>query len=210
MSEITRSGRRDPREWRQRLREEPYLIIPGICAALRGWWYKFWLPLSGRRFKAGARLRVYGPLTISGPGRVEFGNDCLIISNAIRPVCIRTLTPSAQVTLGDHGGLNGTSIQCLERVEIESLSNIADAYISDTAAHVLDADRRRRSAMEAAHAPVHIRKNVWISVQVVVLHGVTIGEHSVIGACSLVRDDVPARVFAAGNPLRIIRDIPGA
>lgn len=197
------------RHWSQRIREEPHLVLPAVAALLRGLWYRVWLPLTGRRFRAGRRLRVYGPLHVSGPGRVEFGDDCLIISNAIKPVCIRTLAPGARVTLGNHGGLNGTSIQCIDRVTIGELSNIADAYISDTAAHVLDADRRRRPAGDAAHAPVTIAENVWVSVQVVILHGVTIGAHSVIGACSLVRADVPPRVFAAGNPLRVIRDIPG-
>ena len=199
-----------PRSWGRRLREEPHLLLPGLAAVLRGWWYKLWFPLTGRRFSAGRRLRVYGPLYVSGPGRVRFGDDCLIISNAIRPVCIRTLAPAAEVTLGTHGGLNGTSIQCVERVDIGALSNLADAYITDTAAHVLDTDRRRRPVTDAAHAPVVIGQNVWISVQVVVLHGVRIGDHSVIGACSLVREDVPPRVFAAGNPLRVIRDVPGA
>lgn len=199
-----------PRSWARRLREEPHLLLPGVAAFLRGWWYKLWLPLTGRRFSAGRRLRVYGPLHVSGPGRVRFGDDCLIISNAIKPVCIRTLSREAEVTLGTHAGLNGTAIQCIERVDIGALSNLADAYITDTAAHVLDTDRRRRPAGDAAHAPVVIGQNVWISVQVVVLHGVQIGDHSVIGACSLVRRSVPPRVFAAGNPLRVIRDVPGA
>jgi acetyltransferase-like isoleucine patch superfamily enzyme len=55
---------------------------------------------------------------------------------------------------------------------------------------------------------VHIEDNVWISVQAVVLHGSSIGRDSVIGACSLVRGRVPAGVFAAGNPLKIIRSVP--
>jgi acetyltransferase-like isoleucine patch superfamily enzyme len=48
---------------------------------------------------------------------------------------------------------------------------------------------------------------VWISVSVVILDGVHVGDNSVLGACSLVREDVPANVFAAGNPLRIIRHL---
>jgi maltose O-acetyltransferase len=38
-----------------------------------------------------------------------------------------------------------------------------------------------------------------------VLPGVTIGERSVIGACSVVTENVPPDVFAAGNPSRIFR-----
>jgi len=190
-----------------RLRQAPYLFLPALAAWLRGWWYRITLPALGKRFRAGPMLRVYGPLILSGPGRVEFGRDCLIISNAIKPVCIRTLTPNAVVSLGDHAGLNGTSIQCVQSIEIGDLSNIADAYITDSAGHTLTRDRRRRSIIDLPAQPVTIARNVWVSVQVVILAGVRIGEDSVIGACSLVRSDVPAGVFAAGNPLRVIRTL---
>jgi maltose O-acetyltransferase len=39
----------------------------------------------------------------------------------------------------------------------------------------------------------------------VICPGVTIGDRAVIGAGSVVTRDVPADVFAAGNPCRVIR-----
>jgi maltose O-acetyltransferase len=36
---------------------------------------------------------------------------------------------------------------------------------------------------------------------------VTIGDDTVIGAGSIVTKDVPARVLAAGNPCRVIREL---
>lgn len=202
------SGHPGVPRWIDRMRAEPHLILPGTIAWLRGIWCKVWFPLTGRRFRAGRRLRVYGSLTISGPGRIEFGDDVLIIGNAIRGVCLRTLSRSAVIRLDRYAGLNGTSIQCIERIEIGELSNIADAFISDTAAHVLGRNRRQLPVAAAEHAPVRIGRNVWISVQCVVLHGASIGDDSVIGACSLVRKDVPTGVFAAGNPLRIVQSLP--
>ena len=53
--------------------------------------------------------------------------------------------------------------------------------------------------------PVYIGKNVWIASNVTVLPGIHIGDNSVIGAGSVVTKDVPANVFAAGNPAKIIR-----
>jgi maltose O-acetyltransferase len=38
---------------------------------------------------------------------------------------------------------------------------------------------------------------------------VTIGSRTVIGAGSVVTRDIPAGVFAAGNPCRVIREITG-
>ncbi|POB65431.1 galactoside O-acetyltransferase, partial [Vibrio vulnificus] len=55
--------------------------------------------------------------------------------------------------------------------------------------------------------PVHIKDNVWIGANSVVLPGVTIGENSVIGAGSVVTKDIPANVVAVGNPCRVLRPI---
>lgn len=192
---------------RERLNQTPHLVIPAGFAWLRGWWYRLVFRLQGKRFNAGPLFRVYGPLRVTGPGVVRFGRNCLVISDAIKPVCIRTLAAGAEVVLGDNAGLNGTSIQCVQRVEIGEWANIADAYITDTAAHTLSRRRRQQGVDEAGVGQVRIGRNVWISVQVVVLHGVSIGENSVIGACSLLRHDVPANIFGAGNPFRIIHAI---
>ena len=55
--------------------------------------------------------------------------------------------------------------------------------------------------------PVRIGKNVWIGAGAIVLPGVTIGDHSVIGAGSVVTKDIPPNVVAVGNPCRVLREI---
>ena len=55
--------------------------------------------------------------------------------------------------------------------------------------------------------PIHIGNNVWIGANSVVLPGVTIGDHTVIGAGSIVTRDIPANVVAVGNPCRVMREI---
>jgi len=57
-------------------------------------------------------------------------------------------------------------------------------------------------------APVTISNKVWIGFNSIILSGVTIGEGAVIGAGSVVTKDVPAWTIVAGNPARIIREIP--
>lgn len=53
--------------------------------------------------------------------------------------------------------------------------------------------------------PIIVEDGVWIASNVVVNGGVTIGKGSVIGSGSVVTRDIPAGVFAAGAPCRVIR-----
>lgn len=48
--------------------------------------------------------------------------------------------------------------------------------------------------------PVHIGDDVWIGGHVIILPGVHIGSHAIIGAGSVVTKDIPEWAIAAGNP----------
>ena len=52
---------------------------------------------------------------------------------------------------------------------------------------------------------VHIGDVTAVSIGAIVLHGRTIGAHTVVGAASLVVDDLPDHVVAYGAPARVIR-----
>jgi maltose O-acetyltransferase len=64
----------------------------------------------------------------------------------------------------------------------------------------------RQSGKEFGGA-VTIGDDVWIGGNAVVCPGVTVGAGCVIGAGSVVTRAIPAGVFAAGNPCRVIRSI---
>ena len=57
-------------------------------------------------------------------------------------------------------------------------------------------------------APIKISNKVWIGFNSIILKGVTIGEGAIVGAGSVVTKDVPAWTIVAGNPARVIREIP--
>lgn len=60
---------------------------------------------------------------------------------------------------------------------------------------------------ELTTSPIVIEKNVWIGRGCTILQGVTIKTGSVIGANSLVNDDIPEYSVAAGSPAKIIKKI---
>jgi maltose O-acetyltransferase len=72
-----------------------------------------------------------------------------------------------------------------------------------TATHPMD-HKVRASGLENAK-PIFIGDDVWVGGSAVICPGVTIGDRTVIGAGSVVTKDIPADVFAAGNPCRVIR-----
>ena len=57
-----------------------------------------------------------------------------------------------------------------------------------------------------SRAPISVGEHVWIGNGCRILKGVAIGDGCVIGAGSLVTKSLPARVLAAGNPVRIVRE----
>jgi len=58
-------------------------------------------------------------------------------------------------------------------------------------------------------APVVIKKGAWIPPGTIILHGVTIGENSVVGAGSLVLSDVEPFTVVAGVPAKLIKRLQG-
>lgn len=90
------------------------------------------------------------------------------------------------------------------RVEIGDYTLFGPAVQIYTATHPMDAMLRRQQEFGK---PVTIGADVWVGGGAIICPGVRIGSRAVIGAGSVVTRDVPAGVFAAGNPCRVIREI---
>lgn len=76
-----------------------------------------------------------------------------------------------------------------------------DLTISDMHS-VLDASSGRRINPAA---DIVVSDHVWIGEGALILKGVSIGVHSIVGARAVLTKDVPAGVVVAGNPARIVR-----
>jgi acetyltransferase-like isoleucine patch superfamily enzyme len=73
-----------------------------------------------------------------------------------------------------------------------------------TSGHPIDPAARRRTIVAA---PIAIERGVWLCTAATVLHGVTVGEDSVVAAGAVVTRDVPAGTVVAGVPARVLRSI---
>lgn len=52
---------------------------------------------------------------------------------------------------------------------------------------------------------VHIKQNVWIGGNVVIVPGVTIGEGAIVAAGTVVTKDVSDLAIVGGNPAKVIK-----
>lgn len=64
--------------------------------------------------------------------------------------------------------------------------------------------------IDQGHYPsqsVTLKRGCWIGANTIILPGVTVGENAVVGAGSVVTRNIAARMLAAGNPAKVIREI---
>lgn len=129
--------------------------------------------------------------------------------------------PEGSVDLGDYALLNGGRIFCDARVEIGPHALISwNVVIMDSYRLPADPAARRQALADAAGRqdrvvsgivaprPVRIGANVWIGFDACVLPGITIGTGAVVGARSVVTEDVPPYMIVAGNPARAVKPVP--
>lgn len=140
----------------------------------------------------GERTRILGDLLgYSGPG------SCIV--------------PPLQCSYGSRIRMGAGSFVNYEAILMDDapITLGADVRIGPraqllTALHPMEDHELRRAGWERA-APITVGDNAWFGGGVIVCPGVSIGENTVIGAGSVVVDDMPDHVFAAGNPARVIR-----
>ena len=113
---------------------------------------------------------------------IEFGEGAQVNNNAF----IKSEGPGIRI------GANALIGSCVE--------------ILDSDFHDLHPARRRGGRPQMA--AVELGENVFVGDGVKILKGVGIGADSVIGAGSVVTKSIPAGVIAAGNPARVIGDVP--
>lgn len=111
-------------------------------------------------------------------------------------------------------------IWAANRIEIGNNVLIShNVNIIDTDSHEINYQEREESAIlqlrrglpnnpgKVKTAPIIIKDNAWISYNVSILKGVTIGRGAIIGCGSVVTHDIPDFWLAAGNPAKLIKKI---
>jgi acetyltransferase-like isoleucine patch superfamily enzyme len=157
------------------------------------------------RRQAFARWPLHGNvLEAMREGRLEIGAHTLFEPN----VWI-TVPGEARVRIGSGVFLNiAVMVAAVELVEIGDHCMFANGcFVTDGNHRFDDLDKPVPWQGFASKGPTRIGDNVWCGANVVVTSGVTIGRRCVIGANSVVTEDLPPFSIAAGAPARVLRTI---
>lgn len=179
-----------------------------LFITLRIWKYKF---LSDCKRVTG-KPNLYLPLLLNGKGKISFGKNVQIGVSAAHFTYstynyLLAFEEDSEIIIGDNVVLaNGATIQAASKITLEDNVMIGiNCMLVDTDGHDLDPEKRMTGVPKTGN--ITIKKNAVVYYNSVVFKGVTIGENSVIGACSVVTKDIPPNVFAAGSPAKVIRNL---
>lgn len=184
---------------------EPKLLFGYFKALLKGLCYIAYF----RLFKPNVIIKfpffVYYRFKITGPGTVFINRGCSVYANSFDGLCIATLSPSAQVTIGKGCDLGGMTIRCSNSISIGDFVMSANCLLQDC---LFTVNRRLHStpndlATRSEKPPsLSIGNQVWLTGQTILLSGAEIGDESVLGTGSLCFERKIAKShLAVGNPV---------
>ncbi len=150
----------------------------------------------GVRVGRGASVYLGTMFDVGKAGRVALGDFTLC--NGARIVC------DAEITIGDHT-LISWNVVLMDTYRVPF-----DPALRRAAAERAGAGWPRRVDGHAEARPIRIGRTTWIGFDACILPGVTIGDGSIVGARSVVYEDVEPYTVVAGNPARMIRRIDPA
>jgi putative colanic acid biosynthesis acetyltransferase WcaF len=116
------------------------------------------------------------------------------------------LRPSVRVTYPWKVSI-GANSWIGDHVELYSLGpiTIGDNVVISQGSYLCAASHDYESPeFDMISGPITVEPEAWIAAQVFVSPGVTIGRGAVIGARSVVTQDIPALAKAAGHPAKVI------
>ncbi len=112
------------------------------------------------------------------------------------------------VTIGRNCKIQSHTFIC-EGVTIEDNVFISHnvTFINDRFPRATTKDGALQAETDWVCVPTVVKRGASIGSSATLLCGITVGENAIIGAGSVVTNDVPAHTIVAGNPARISRKI---
>jgi maltose O-acetyltransferase len=194
-------GQERPLDGKRELRAALRGDVRAFAALVRklSWWLSARYALRSAT-STGRWVKTEGRPVVRNGGIFTIGERAYFVSTIVRSEFV--IYRGGRLEIGARTFVNyGCSIAVQKHISIGS-----DCLIGP---YVNILDNQYHSLLDRTASPpsqqVIIGNNVWIGTRAIILPGVTIGDHAVIGAGAVVTRDVPARSVAAGNPARVLR-----
>lgn len=172
----------------------------------------------------GKNTKILDATTFRNPhnNKIKIGDDCMINCNFIFE------SDKGEIEIGDRCFINsGTNIISRSKVKIGNDVTVAwGCTFYDHNSHSVDWRERQNDMFQqfkdleetgdfiknknwdvVKTKPITIGDKVWIGFDCVILKGVTIGEGAIIGARSVVREDVEPWTVVVGNPAKVYKKV---
>lgn len=155
----------------------------------------------------------YRGIVLNSAARLSIGEGSIVQAT------ITSEGSSTVVKIGNNSFIGNSHIISCERIEIGNDVLISwGCYIVDHNSHAISWKNRQEDVKNwfigkknwnyVVKKPIFIKDKSWIGFNSIILKGVTIGEGAIVGAGSVVTKSVPPYTIVAGNPAKIIREIP--
>ena len=154
---------------------------------------------------------------------LSIGNDCMVGG------LFNFESATGEIIIGDRVYIGGGQFICINKIEIESDVFISwGCYFFDNDSHSVEY-RHRLTDMQnhlkdwraglpnyntsknwgvVKSVPIKVCRFAWIGMECKILKGVTIGEGAIVGSGSVVTKDVAPWTIVAGNPAKVIKELP--
>ncbi|MCO4783748.1 MAG: CatB-related O-acetyltransferase [Candidatus Cloacimonetes bacterium] len=173
----------------------------------------------GKNFSVYRNNKIFSPASITTgskvslfncelDGEIHLGDNCLINNSIVR----------GRVSIGKSSALNGPTSFVLSKHNPISIGNYCSIahnvsiveFFHNTqtlSTSFLHKKLNKKSSTRDtwSKGPIRIGHDVWIGAGAVILSGVTIGNGAIIGANTVVNQDVPSYAIVAGSPSKVVK-----
>ena len=173
--------------------------------------------------QCGKRPALGRGVLLRNPKKISLGDKLLVDDY----VALDSRGPSSAIDIGNFVSIgrystitakngtiklgNGTNIGSHCRIATQSQITVGESSLIAAYCYIGPGNHQQEEGKSLIESSMEIKggvkigSHVWIGTKATILDGVSIGDGAIIGAHSLVREDVPAGAIVAGTPAKLIQ-----
>lgn len=151
-------------------------------------------------FEGICELKAHSQIKTSKDSKIVFGDNTMICSYTTLEAAGGFIKLGKNIIVGEYSTIQGQGGVIIE-----------DNVLLASHVHIIPNNHEYHDVnVPIKYQPnnakqITIKEDTWIGINVVILTGVTIGKHCIIGSGSIVKNDIPDYSIAVGVPARVVK-----